>query len=190
LIELSDQFFPTQLEYVMELIGGRMTTPAIINATKTLQRIRRSMKRLMDHAMAFPQRVCYRDPHPEHVSHIARSFRSPFTHSSALLNLFMKDQDFAKVVPVKEAPLILEIGANANEIRANFYPLDDTQESEAHDPNWTATGIFRYTIDANGNVQQIVRKSAGVKYDKTDVIYSYSRPLDHEERELLMSLFL
>jgi len=154
---------------------------------------RRSVKEialdLLMKAMAFPNRTCHRRRDPEHVTSISKPFKSPFTMSSELLNLFMKDPDFFRIIPEGELPIILEIGTDGWELRANLYPMEPDYEKNPYDPTWPSTGVFRYFIKEDGTCTRINRSAAGVRYDPDHVIYSYARPMDNEERTLVRALF-
>jgi hypothetical protein len=162
---------------------------ALAQSVKKLDRIKKMAKRLVEVAIAFPNRTCYRTPAEDHVVSIALPFRSPFTHQSVVLHMFLKDPDFAKSVPQEEAPLVLEIAAGPGELRANFYPVDREADTAVYDPRWPESGVFRYVISADGTVDHVTRFLPAVKYDPTEVIYSYTRRLDATEREQLSLLF-
>ncbi|HWT40733.1 MAG TPA: hypothetical protein VN081_05740 [Dongiaceae bacterium] len=144
---------------------------------------------LLMKAMAFPNRTCHRRRDPEHVTSVAKPFKSPFTMSSELLNLFMKDPDFTKIIPEDDLPVVLEIGTDGQELRANLYLMDREDTHNPFDPQWPSTGVFRYLITEDGSCTRIHRSTSGVRYDPDYVIYSYARPMDNEERSLIRVLF-
>lgn len=169
---------------------GRLTMPNynFEEASRTLDRICKFAKRFMAHAATFPHRPCYRSANESHVISMARSFRSPYTHMNILLNVFTNDPDFVKIIPKDEFPLVLEVGTDGNEVRANFYPIVSDLPDDPYDPKWPETGVFRFQIDDTGEVEPIIRKKSYVRYDRSDVIYSYARWLNDEERRQLLTL--
>jgi hypothetical protein len=147
---------------------------------------------LIARAIAFPNLICYRSKDPEHVASIAKPFKSPFNMAGELMAMFTKDPNFTKIIPLNELPLILEIGTDGTELRANLYPMEPDYEDNPYDPTWPSKGIYRYRIEANGDsveVRRILHSASGVRYDPEHVIYSYASTMNAEERTRVRMLF-
>ena len=124
-----------------------------------------------------------------------RRFMSPATQGSMLLNLFLKDPDFAPAIPVAQEDYLVVLALCGRELRANVYFLSELkhepENTEMFNPNWAEDGFFNYHLTPDKTMHLVTRQRyPSLGYNPYFVEASYARVLTVEEEAMLKGQWL